>query len=53
VEKAENAARFFAAHDFTDTFAYGISPDHWHPWSRTMGLTHAPRPHAWSDPHTN
>ncbi len=53
VDKAEDAARFFAAHDFTDTFAYGISPDHWHPWSRVMSLIGTPHTQAWSGPHTN
>ncbi len=47
LDKAEDAVRFFAAHDFTDTFAYGISPEHCHAWSCP--------PHAqdWDDPYAN
>jgi hypothetical protein len=46
-EQAEDAARFFAAHDFTDTLAYGISPDHWHPWP------YVPRTQDWGGLYAN
>jgi hypothetical protein len=46
-EEAEGVARFFAAHDFSDTFAYGISPDHWYPWTRALILGRDPRTQAW------
>jgi hypothetical protein len=46
-EEAEGVARFFAAHDFSDTCAYGISPDHWYPWTRAILLGRDPRIHAW------
>lgn len=51
-DRAEDVARFFAAHDFTDTFAYGISPDHWHPWSWVMSLA-LPQADGGSGPHAN
>jgi hypothetical protein len=52
-EQAEDAARFFAAHDFSDTFAYGISPEHWHPWSRGIILAGALRSQGWRGPSPN
>jgi hypothetical protein len=47
LEEAEGVARFFAAHDFSDTFAYGISPDHWYSWTRVTILGRDPRIQAW------
>jgi len=46
-EEAEGVARFFAAHDFSDTSAYGISPDHWYPWTRVIIVGRDPRIQAW------
>ncbi|MFQ5881317.1 MAG: hypothetical protein ACE5I9_02415 [Candidatus Methylomirabilales bacterium] len=46
-EEGEYAARLFAAHAFSDTFVYGISPNHWHPWPRAATLEHTRRTAAW------
>ncbi len=48
-EEAQDSARLFEAHTFSDTFAYGISPDHWHPWSSAITLARAPRLRRWRD----
>ena len=40
-------ARLFAAHAFSDTSAFGISPDHWHPWSRAMIPARVSRSQGW------
>lgn len=52
-EKAEDAARFFTAHDFTDTFAYGMSPDHWHAWSCAVNFARIPTTQGWPVSYTN
>ncbi|MBW8004451.1 MAG: hypothetical protein FVQ06_01535 [candidate division NC10 bacterium] len=52
-EKAEDAVRFFAAHDFTDTIAFGICPDHCHPWPPAISLPRTQRIQGWKDPCAN
>jgi hypothetical protein len=52
-EEGESAARLFAAHDFSDTFAYGISADHWHPWPWGTILARGWRTHGRKDPSAN
>lgn len=52
-EEGKNAARLFAAHDFSDTFAYGISPDHSHPWHRAILLARGWHTHGWKGPCAN
>ena len=52
-QEVEDIVRFFAAHDFSDTLVYGISPDHWYPWPRAMILGPGPRTQGWKGPWNN
>ncbi len=52
-DEGNHAARLFAAHDFTDTFAYGISRDHWHPWPRATAPADGSQARGWKGPSAN
>jgi hypothetical protein len=51
---AEDAVRLFVAHAYTDTSAYGFSPDHWHPWTlATIFPTQSLTTYGWRGPCVN
>ena len=52
-EEGEYTARLFAVHALCDTYAHGLSPDHWQPWPHSAVLEHALRATAWGGSHPN